>query len=283
MRRRPSRPPTLLRASDTLAAVIRARLLALALCVASLACMSSEATRVPASPRHAPALEPAAAREVEPATATAAGASVRPGINDDYYAAKGLDKARKQLESERREVVEKRDAIVAALGLAPGMDVVDFGSGTGLFVTAISERIGPSGKLYAVDIVPSFLDHLRELVRTSALANVEIVAADERDPKLARGSVDLVFLCDVYHHIEYPSEVLPKLHAALRPGGRLIMIDFRRIPGETSEGMMKHVRADQQTFTAEIEAEGFVLVREIGEAEGLAWDENYMLVFERRE
>lgn len=243
--------------------------------------MRSEATRVPVSPRSGPTLTPAQREPAASDTASVAGESVRPGINDDYYA-RSIDKSIAQLESEKREVVEKRDAIVAALGLAPGMHVADFGSGTGLFVAPISRALGPSGKLYAIDIVPTFLDHLRELVAAEQLANVEVVRADAHDPGLAPGSVDLVFMCDVYHHVEYPSEVLPKLRAALRAGGRLVMIDFRRVPGETSAPMMKHVRADQQTFTAELEAEGFVLVRELGPAEGLAWEENYMLVFERR-
>jgi ubiquinone/menaquinone biosynthesis C-methylase UbiE len=258
----------------------RARLLALALALASLACMRSEATRVPANLRSGPTLAPASREPAATDTASVAGESVRPGINDPYFE-RGIDKSIAQLESEKREVVEKRDAIVAALGLAPGMHVADFGSGTGLFVAPISRALGPSGKLYAIDIVPSFLARLRELVTADSLTNVEVVAADAHEPGLAPGSVDLVFMCDVYHHVEYPSEVLPKLRAALRVGGRLIVIDFRRVPGETSAAMMKHVRADQQTFTAELEAAGFVFVRELGQAEGLAWEENYMLVFER--
>ena len=207
--------------------------------------------------------------------------SVRPGINDRYFEPTGLEDAIASLESERREVAAQRDAIVAALDLREGQVVADLGSGTGLFLVPLSQALGPSGKLYAVDIVPDFLAHLREKVAREGLTNVEVVAASASDPQLAPASVDLVFMCDVYHHVEYPSVVLPRLRAALRPGGKLILVDFTRIPGQTSAGMLLHVRADQQTFTREIEAAGFVFERELGRAEGIEFAENYMLVFDR--
>lgn len=209
--------------------------------------------------------------------------SVRPGINDRYFERDGLDDAIDQLENERREVAAEREAIVAALELREGMVVADVGSGTGLFLVSLSRALGPTGKLYALDIVPGFVAHLRERVAGDELANVEVVEVTPTDPKLAPDSVDLLFVCDVYHHIEYPSVVLPRLREALRSGGKLVVIDFERIPGKTSEGMMKHVRADQDTFTREITAAGFVFERELGPAEGIELDENYMIVFGRGE
>jgi hypothetical protein len=73
--------------------------------------------------------------------------------------------------------------------------------------------------------------------------------------------------------------VLPRLREALRQDGKLVVVDFERIPGKTSEGMMKHVRADQETFTREITAAGFVFERELGPAEGVVLEQNYMIVF----
>jgi SAM-dependent methyltransferase len=207
--------------------------------------------------------------------------SVRPGINDRYFEPDGLEDAIAKLESERREVTAEREAIVAALELREGMVVADLGAGTGLFLAALSRALGPSGKLFALDIVPDFVAHLRERVASEGLVNVEVVEVTATDPMLAPDSVDLVFLCDVYHHLEYPSVVLPRLRAALRSGGKLVIVDFDRIPGKTSEGMMKHVRADQATFTREITAAGFVFERELGPAEGIEFDENYMIVFGR--
>lgn len=220
------------------------------------------------------------ARAVEPSP-TLEPVSVRPGINDRYFEQNGLEDAIATLENERREVADERDAIVAALELREGMVVADVGSGTGLFLVALSRALGPSGKLYALDIVPHFVEHLREQVVREALVNVEVIQVTPTDPGLAPDSVDLLFLCDVYHHIEYPSVVLPRLREALRAGGKLVVIDFERIPGKTSEGMMKHVRADQATFIREITAAGFVFERQLGPAEGIDFDENYMLVFGR--
>ena len=101
--------------------------------------------------------------------------SVRPGINDRYFEQDGLEAAIKQLETERREVAAQREAIVAALDLREGMVVADVGAGTGLFLAPLSRVLGPSGKLYALDIVPHFVAHLRERVAREGLGNVEVV------------------------------------------------------------------------------------------------------------
>jgi predicted methyltransferase len=219
----------------------------------------------------------------EPAesSAVAEPVSVRPGINDRYFERDGLEDAIKGLESERREVAAAREAIVAALELREGMVVADVGAGTGLFLAPLSRALGPSGKLYALEIVPHFVVYLRERVAREQLQHVEVVEVTPTDPQLSPDSVDVLFLCDVYHHIEYPSVVLPQLREALRPNGKLVVIDFERIPGKTSEGMMKHVRADQETFTREITAAGFAFERELGPAEGVVLEENYMIVFGR--
>lgn len=204
--------------------------------------------------------------------------SVRPGINDRYFEPNAIETWTQTLEQERREVIAAREPIVAALELQPGMVVADIGSGTGAFLAPLSAGIGETGKLYAVDIVPSFLAHLRERAASEQLTNVEVVEATPTDVQLPADSVDLMFLCDVYHHFEYPSVYARSLHRALRDGGRLIVVEFERIPGKTSERMMKHVRQDKQTLIRELTAEGFVLEREI---ESVPLDENYMLVFRK--
>ena len=93
---------------------------------------------------------------------------------------------------------------------------------------------------------------------------------------LSPDTVDLVFLCDVYHHFEFPEKTLASLHAALKSGGRLIVVDYRREKGKTPEWRMKHVRAGQEVVTREIEAAGFKLQRE----EKFLKD-NYMIEFKR--
>ncbi|PRP90744.1 Ubiquinone/menaquinone biosynthesis C-methyltransferase UbiE [Enhygromyxa salina] len=236
--------------------------------IASLACAPSPATSV----------EPTAAGAGVEASASPERRSVRPGVNDRYFEDGAVERWTDTLERERREVIALRDPIVAALELEPGMVVADIGAGTGAFMSALSAGVGETGTVYAVDIVPAFLDHLRARAETEGLTKVEVVEATPTAVGLADASVDLMFMCDVYHHIEYPSVYVRSLYEALRPEGRLIIVEFDRIPGETSAKMMKHVRQDQATLVAEVTAEGFVLEREI---EDVPFDENYMLVFRK--
>lgn len=204
--------------------------------------------------------------------------SVRPHINDSYMEPGAVETWTEKLEGERREVIAARDEIVAALELQPGMVVADIGAGTGAFMQALSGKLGEQGKLYAVDIAPQFLEHLRARARSEGLGNVEVVEGGTTATNLPDGSVDVVFLCDVYHHLEYPSVYLRSLYATLKPEGRLVIIDFEKIPGKTSQKMMDHVRQDKPTLLAEVTAEGFVLEREV---ESVDLDENYMLVFRK--
>ena len=96
------------------------------------------------------------------------------------------------------------------------------------------------------------------------------------DTKLPESSVDLVYICDTYHHFEHPQKVLASIRKALRPGGRLIIVDFERIEGKSPKWLLEHVRAGKDTVRSEIEAAGF---RFTGEKKFLR--ENYFIVFER--
>lgn len=206
--------------------------------------------------------------------------SVRPGVNDRFVGPDGItvEEAIATFEVESREIAAQRDAIVAALGLEPGQTVADIGAGTGLFLAPFSSAVGPRGKVYAVEIAPKFVQHIAERAREEGLANVESVLCSERSVELPARSVDLAFVCDTYHHFEYPRSTLASLMRALRPGAELVVIDFERIPGVSREWVLGHVRADKQTFRAEIEGAGFAFVEEL-ELSGL--QENYVLRFRR--
>jgi ubiquinone/menaquinone biosynthesis C-methylase UbiE len=93
---------------------------------------------------------------------------------------------------------------------------------------------------------------------------------------LPPNSVDLVFVCDTYHHFEYPAKTLASIRRALRPGGNLIVIDFDRIEGKSRDWLLGHVRADKATFQHEIETAGFELIEEVEVRE---FEENYFLKF----
>jgi len=201
---------------------------------------------------------------------------VNPGINDNFRHP-DFSTWVERFEHEGREVYDKREQIVDALRLQPGMQVADVGAGTGLFSRLFSPRVGVSGKVYAEDISRVFVDNIGRLAREQGLGNIVTVLGSDRDAKLPAASLDLIFVCDTYHHFEYPQSMLASLRAALKPGGRLAVIDFERDPATSSGWVLNHVRAGKQTVIAEIEAAGFSLSRE----EALLTT-NYFIVFKRR-
>jgi predicted methyltransferase len=202
--------------------------------------------------------------------------SVRPGINEPYFQPDALDRHTGVLEAESREVVQHRDEILDALGLRRKMVVADIGAGTGLFTTEIAKRVGKRGAVFAVDIVPVFLDLIRERVKADGLTHVTVVQGEERATALEPASVDLAFMCDTYHHIEYPHAYMRSLFQTLRPGATLVLIDFERIEGKSTPAILGHVRAGKPTVIDEVEQAGFVL-----ESETDLLEENYYLRFRR--
>jgi SAM-dependent methyltransferase len=204
--------------------------------------------------------------------------SVRPGINAELLNP-DLNPAQwvERFEREGREVYDQRHAIIRATQVRPGMAVADIGAGTGLFVPLFAEAVGPRGRVYAVDIVQEFLTLIDDRMQKAGIQNVRTMLATERSVELPPNSIDLAFICDTYHHFEYPQSTLASLHRALRPNGQLVVLDFKRIPGESSDWVLNHVRAGQEVFTAEIEAAGF---EQIEQVEGLL-KQNYMVRFRK--
>jgi predicted methyltransferase len=180
------------------------------------------------------------------------------------------------LENDQREVYARRDAILAAVGLTPGMAVADVGSGTGVFTRLFAKAVSPGGRVYAVDISKPLLDHVMQTAKKQRLDNVTGILDSADDTKLPESSVDLVYACDTYHHFEHPQQVLASIRKALRPGGRLVIVDFERIEGKSPKWLLEHVRAGKDTVKSEIEAAGF---RFAGEKKFLR--ENYFIEFRR--
>jgi predicted methyltransferase len=204
--------------------------------------------------------------------------SVRPGINEKF-----LDPSlqpgewTERFETESREIFQRREKILAAVGLKPGMAVADVGAGTGLFTLPFAKAVGEKGKVYAVEIAPNFLKLIRTRAERASVPNIETVLGTERSVELPEGSIDLAFICDVYHHFEFPQDSLASLHRALKPGGEIVLIDFIRIEGKSSDWVLGHVRAGQEVFEAEITAAGF---EKVGEEKDLL-DENYFVRFRK--
>jgi ubiquinone/menaquinone biosynthesis C-methylase UbiE len=203
--------------------------------------------------------------------------SVKPGINDAFKDP-DVKKYVGVFEGESREIYTRRQAIVTACRLKPGTVVADIGAGTGLFTRLFAKEVGDKGKVYAVDIAPRFLAHIDRTCKEAKITNVKTVRCSSTSCELPEGSIDVAFVCDTYHHFEFPFRTLASIHKALRPGGRLIIVDFHRIPGKSREWVLGHVRAGQDVVVKEIVRSGFRLA---GEEKKLGLEENYFVRFDR--
>ncbi|MCS7022036.1 MAG: class I SAM-dependent methyltransferase [Gemmataceae bacterium] len=201
--------------------------------------------------------------------------SVKPGINDSFKNP-DINKYLKTFEGESREIYVQRHKIVSTCAVQPGMVVADVGAGTGLFTRLFAQAVGPQGKVYAVDISEKFLEHIETSCRNAGIRNVVTVRGTDVSPNLPANSIDLVFICDTYHHFEYPFRMMTAIHEALKPGGRVVLIDFHRIPGKSSDWVLGHVRAGQEVVEKEILSCGF---RKLREETAIGLKENYCIVF----
>jgi len=204
--------------------------------------------------------------------------SVPPGINDKFLSPElDVDQWVATFEGESREVFSARHEVVAQCELQPGQRIADIGAGTGLYTRLFAEATGENGWVYAVDISIRFLEHINQ--ESLDTTNITAVLGLADSVRLPPGSIDLAFLCDTYHHFEYPEATLRSIHEALAPGGSLVVIDFERIAGESREWIVDHVRAGKEVFREEIEAAGFEFVEEKKIAGFL---ENYFLKFRKK-
>lgn len=213
------------------------------------------------------------------ADAPATPESVKPGINDRYLDPDlNPDEWVKRFEVESREVFRARHAVAAACGLQPGDTIGDVGAGTGLFTMIFAKQVGPTGTVYAVDIAEKFVERIDRIAEQQGLSQVEPLVVGDQDRRMPFAGVDCLFVCDVYHHFEYPQVTDVALLRSLKPGGRLILVDFERIEGQSSDFVMGHVRAGREVFRQELEAAGFEFVGQKS-IDGLS--ENYCLEFRR--
>ena len=202
-------------------------------------------------------------------------------INEKFRHVANVGEWVARFEDNQREIFAQRLLIAAACDLSPGMRIADLGAGTGLFEPIFSTRVGPTGRVFALDISPEFVEHLRQRAFLEALMNVDVVKCPDDAIGLLPASVDVVFVCDVYHHFEQPQKNLASIHATLKPGGRLVVIDFDRVEGKSSDFVLKHVRAGREQFTKEITAAGFVLERGENAEEAAKLVESWLAVFRR--
>jgi len=131
------------------------------------------------------------------------------------------------LERDEREQEERSDVLIRLLDLKPGNVVADVGAGSGYYTRRIANRVGPSGRVFAVDVQPEMIRMLGAIAKRPEYAHVVPVLGSTSDVKLPTASVDLAIMVDVYHELEFPFEVLASLVRAVKPGGRIVLVEYR--------------------------------------------------------
>ena len=186
----------------------------------------------------------------------------------------------KRFENDSRDIYVKRQDITRAVGLRPGDAVADIGAGTGLFSLLFAEQVAPKGTVYAVDIGPAFVKYIAEQAKQRGHERVVKTVLNTPDSaELPPGSIDVAFLCDTYHHFEHPEKMLASIHRALRPGGRLVIIDFD-LRKDSSEFVKQRARAAKEVYYREIMAAGFELIEK---KDAPAIQDNFYAEFRRVE
>ncbi len=168
------------------------------------------------------------------------------------------------LEREGREDLERPEITLCAMNLRDGDRVADIGAGTGFYTRRLAKAVGPSGKVYANDIQPEMLERLKEAAGKEGISNIVTVLGTEDDLRLPPKTFDWVLLVDVYHEFQQPKIMLQKIREALKPGGRVALVEYR-MEGETASHISVEHRMTVEQVTAEWGAGGFTIERRIEE------------------
>jgi ubiquinone/menaquinone biosynthesis C-methylase UbiE len=175
---------------------------------------------------------------------------------------------------ESREEEERPDQMLDSLKIKPGDVVADVGAGVGYTSLRLSRRVGPEGKVLATDIQPEMIRMLRANMRTFGVKNVVPLLATQTDTKLPEGKVDLVIMVDVYHECSDPEALLQGIRKALKPGGRLVLVEYK------AEDPNVPIKPEHKMTTAqarkEVEPQGFAFKEVL---DFLPWQ--HILIFER--
>jgi precorrin-6B methylase 2 len=167
---------------------------------------------------------------------------------------------------EQREERQKTAEIFRAMRAGPGMRVAEVGAGWGFFPVRLAAAVGPAGRVYAVDVSHDAVLKLKKRVEEDALANVEVIEGAAGDPKLPAGKLDAVLIADAYHEMTDAAGILRGIRAALRPGGRLVLVDMIGMDPERRKwDRKKQVDAHEmapEVLSAELREAGFVVIEQ---------------------
>lgn len=165
-----------------------------------------------------------------------------------------------RFESPEREAWQRPDALVESLALASDATIADLGAGTGYFALRFATA-APEGRVYAVDIEAAMVEWLGQRAREAGRDNLVAIHGEASDPKLPE-PVDLVFMCNVFHHLADPRAYFEHVAASLRPGARVVIVDFRKQLPEDAPGPPEAMRMRVEDINAAMGAAGYTLARE---------------------
>ncbi|SPF32995.1 Methyltransferase type 11 [Candidatus Sulfopaludibacter sp. SbA4] len=205
-------------------------------------------------------------------------AQVAKQANSTYQTEDGRKSVAKGLADPARDEKQKPLELVQAMGLGRGMTVADVGTGIGYMLPFLSRAVGRQGHVIGEDIFDDFLASAKQRAENQNLQNVAFVKGTETDPNLPEGQVDQVLVLDVYHHFDYPEKMLAGIHKALKPGGKLVIVEYYKSQDAMPNGRaLTHIRLNKPDVIKEIEANHFRLVSEREHVPG----SQYMLILER--
>jgi ubiquinone/menaquinone biosynthesis C-methylase UbiE len=194
--------------------------------------------------------------------------------NRRYRTQDGRERLAAGLGSSARDQTQNPAGIVAALELRPGMTVADVGTGVGYMLPFLSQAVGASGSVLGEDIQTDFLDRAKAKIASGKLSNVTLILGSETDPRLPAGSADVELLLDVYHHLDYPGQVLAALAGALKPNGHLAIVEYYK----ANYPERGHIRLERDEVIQEVERNGFRLLSKNDHIT----DAQYLLTFARK-
>jgi ubiquinone/menaquinone biosynthesis C-methylase UbiE len=179
------------------------------------------------------------------------------------------DEWAKDFDNPARDAWQQPDRVLEALGLGPAMVVADVGAGTGYFAVRLARAV-PRGQVIATDIEPDMVRYMTERAKREGLANLRAVQTPPDSPELAAGSIDRILVVDVWHHLGDRGAYAKQLAAALRPGGRLAVVDFKL---DASHGPPKQHRLAPESIAADLRAAGLA-----AEVSPVALPEQYIVI-----
>ncbi len=166
------------------------------------------------------------------------------------------------LEDPKRDEWQKPDAVIQVLNLQEGQVVADIGAGSGYFTLRLAQAVGQKGRVFAVDVDEGMLGYLHQRLDKEKIQNVQVMHVPPHDPLLIDGSLDLAFVCDTYHHLEDRDVYLRKLRKALKPGGRLVIVDFYKKEG-IPVGPPLSMRLGEETVKKELQEAGLQVTEKL--------------------